>query len=80
MRAKRKTSQFNVAEAKARFSEVVRRAMSGEEVIISKDNRPVLRIVPLRSDRRARRPGSAKGAVRMARDFDRTPRDFAEYV
>ncbi len=40
-------AQFNVAEAKARFSELVQKAVSGEEVVIARDNRPLLRLVPL---------------------------------
>jgi prevent-host-death family protein len=73
-------TQFNVAEAKARFSELVQKAVSGEEIVIAKDNRPLLKLVPLAVPGRNRRPGSAKGRVWMAPDFDRTPDDFAEYV
>jgi prevent-host-death family protein len=73
-------TQFNVAEAKARFSELVQKAVSGEEVVIAKDNRPLLRLVPLVVPGGRRKPGSAKGRIWMAPDFDRTPEDFAEYV
>lgn len=72
--------QFNVAEAKARFSELVQKAVSGEEVVIARDNRPLLRLVPLPVAGGRRKPGSAKGRVWMASDFDRTPEDFEEYV
>lgn len=70
---------FNIAEAKTRFSELVQRAMLGEEVIIAKGHKPVLKLVALEPPRR-RKPGSAKGRVWMARDFDETPEDFANYV
>jgi prevent-host-death family protein len=73
-------AQFNIAEAKARLSELIQRALSGEEVIVAKDNKPLLKLVPLASAKRARRPGSARGQVRMAPEFDRTPPDFSEYV
>ena len=53
--------------------------MAGDEVIIAKDNRPVLRLVPVTPPRAARKPGSAKGEVWMASDFDATPEDFGEY-
>ena len=79
--APRRTSQVNLAQAKARFSELVRRALAGEEVLIARDNKPVLRLVPLEPPRRARRvAGSARGRVRLAGDFDATPPDFAEYL
>jgi prevent-host-death family protein len=73
-------AQFNVAEAKARFSEIVQKAVSGEEVVIAKDNRPLLRLVPLAASGGKRKPGSARGRVWMAPDFDRTPEDFEDYV
>jgi len=77
--ARKSPTQVNVAEAKARFSEMVRRALAGEEIVIAKDNRPILRLVPLER-REPRKPGSAKGRIRMAPDFDATPGDFADYV
>ncbi len=76
---RRVPTQVNVAEAKARFSELVRRALAGGEVVIAKDNRPILRLVPLER-REPRTPGSAKGRIRMAADFDATPEDFEDYV
>jgi prevent-host-death family protein len=71
--------QFNVAEAKARFSELVQKAVSGEEVVIARDNRPLLRLVPLAAASGRRKPGSAKGRIWMAPDFDRLPEDFEDY-
>jgi prevent-host-death family protein len=73
-------AQFNVAEAKARFSELVQRAVSGEEVVIALDNRPLLRLVPLGAKGGRRTPGSAKGRIWTADDFDRTPEDLGSYV
>jgi prevent-host-death family protein len=73
-------AQYNVAEAKARFSELVQKAVSGEEVVIARDNRPLLRVVPLVAQGGKRTPGSAKGRVWMAPDFDRTPEDLGAYV
>lgn len=73
-------AQFNVAEAKARFSELVQKAISGEEIVIAKDNRPLLKLVPLAAPARKRKPGTAKGRVWIAPDFDRTPADFDDYV
>ena len=71
--------QYNVAHAKARLSDLVRKALMGEDIVIAKDNKPLVRLVPLSGGRR-RTPGSAKGQVTMAPDFDRTPDDFADYV
>lgn len=73
-------AQFNIAEAKAHFSELVQKALVGEEVIIARDNRPLLRLVPLARSRQPRQPGSARGRIWMAPDFDETPEDFRDYI
>jgi len=74
-------SQFNIAEAKTHFSRLVQKAMLGEEVIISKDNQPVLKLVPLDQPKRPRKPGSGKGQLLyIAPDFDATPDAFKDYV
>lgn len=71
--------QFNVAEAKARLSQLVRKALDGEDVIIAKDNKPLVKLVPIRRDIRRRQPGSAKGQVTMSRDFGEPLEDMREY-
>ncbi len=78
--AERKPAHFNVAEAKARFSELVRKALAGEEVIIARDHKPLLKLVPLVRSPQRRRPGTAKGKVWLAPDFDATPKDFDDYT
>jgi prevent-host-death family protein len=70
-------AQFNVASAKARFSELIQRAMLGEEVIVTKENKPVVKIVPLKPVKR--KPGTGKG-IWMAPDFDEPLDDFREYM
>jgi len=72
-------AKFNVAEAKARFSELIQKAMTGEEVIIAKDNKPVVRLVPIGPAKAVREPGSAKGKIWMAPDFDAPIDDFSDY-
>jgi prevent-host-death family protein len=74
-------SKFNIAEAKSRFSELVRKAMLGEEVVISKDNKPVVKLMPLEQPKKPRKPGSGKGQIlHVAPDFDATPAEFKDYV
>jgi antitoxin (DNA-binding transcriptional repressor) of toxin-antitoxin stability system len=73
--------QFNIAEAKSRFSELVKLALQGEEIVIAKDNKPLLRLALVNEVRKQRRPGSAKGQIlNIAPDFDELPEDFKEYL
>ena len=74
---KRKAQHYNVAEAKAHLSTLVKKALQGEEVVIARDNTPLVRLVPV--EVRTPTPGSAKGRIRIAADFDEPLADFDEY-
>jgi antitoxin (DNA-binding transcriptional repressor) of toxin-antitoxin stability system len=73
-RGKRRTAQYNIAAAKANLPSLVRETLAGADVIIARDNKPLVRLVPLTGGRRA--PGSAKGQITMAADFDAPLDDF----
>ena len=63
--------QVNMHEAKTHFSKLIRRVLNGEEVIIARAGEPVARLGPVEGQRKPRRePGSARGLVRIADDFD----------
>lgn len=66
----------NVHEAKTHLSRLLDRVAAGEEIIIGKAGRPVARLVPYTGPREPRRPGTLKGRVWMADDFDATPTDL----
>jgi len=68
-----------MAEAKARFSELVQKALSGEEVILARDYKPLLKLVPLKDLEGKRSPGSARAQVHMSPDFAAPHEDFADY-
>jgi prevent-host-death family protein len=71
-------ARYNIAEAKARFSELVERALAGDDVVIAKANKPLLRLVPYLAPRQTLRPGSARDHIlEIAPDFNATPDDFA---
>ena len=71
------TEPYQLADAKARFSEIVQMAMLGETVIVTKENRPVVKIVAIKPA--SRMPGTGKG-IWMAPDFNAPLADFAEYM
>lgn len=60
---------LNLYEAKTRLSTLVDEAAAGAEIVIAKNGRPMAKLVPVRAGRR-RRPGSAKGSIRMSAAFD----------
>jgi len=76
---KNRSRQYNIGEAKARLPQLVRETLAGAEVVIAKDNKPLVRLVPLSGGRW--KPGSGKGQVLyMAPDFDAPLEDFEGYM
>ncbi|MCD5407540.1 MAG: type II toxin-antitoxin system Phd/YefM family antitoxin [Desulfotomaculum sp.] len=62
--------QVNIHEAKTHFSQLLAQVREGEEIIIAKAGTPVARLVPVEKCLPQRIPGSAKGKVCIAADFD----------
>ena len=71
------TDPVNVYEAKTQLSKLIDRAMAGEDVVISRSGKPMVRLVPVATRPARRTPGSARGQIRMAPDFDELPDDVA---
>ena len=70
--------QVNMHEAQSQLSELAERAWHGDTVIIIKDGKPYLELLPHveTSSSRARKPGRLKGKIWMSGDFDKTPEDI----
>jgi prevent-host-death family protein len=65
--------QVNVYEAKTHLSRLLDRVEAGEEIVIGRAGRPIARLVPYRRNTGARQPGSWRGKVHIADDFDELP-------
>ncbi len=68
----------NISEAKAQLSALIAMVQQGDEVILSKAGKPVAKIVPYGGAGKKRVPGSMKGEIWIAPDFDDLPDDIAE--
>ena len=66
----------NMHDAKSKLSFLVEEAMKGEEVVIAKAGKPLVKLVPLYIDTRPRTPGRYKGKITIAPDFDETPEEM----
>jgi len=60
----------NIYDAKTRFSQLVDKAAAGEDVIVSRHGKPLVRITRLSEPPRRIRYGVLKGKVKVAKDFD----------
>ncbi len=70
--------QVNIHEAKTHLSRLIEAVERGEEIIIARNGKPVARLCPPRKQYTPRRPGSLKGKIRIAPDFDQTPEEVLE--
>ena len=62
--------KVSVHEANTNFSKLLSRVEKGEEIIICKSGHPVARLNPINEKPIKRTPGSAKGQIIIAEDFD----------
>lgn len=62
--------RVNIQEAKTHLSRLVEEAVAGEEIVIAKAGRPLVRLTPWRPDRAPRKLGGWEGRVWIAEDFD----------
>lgn len=72
--------QVHVDIASAQLYDLIKAALRGEYVIIMTGDQQMVQLVPVNAPHQPRRPGSARGAIRMAADFDAPLTDFREYT
>jgi prevent-host-death family protein len=63
-------TSVNIHEAKTNFSKLIERVRRGEEIIVAKAGRPVAKLVPIDEAPAERQPGSSRGKIWIADDFD----------
>lgn len=70
---------INVHEAKTKLSQLLKRVMNGEEIIIARAGTPLARLVPYQSDNPTGRvPGRYANKGYIADDFDAPLREFED--
>ena len=60
----------NIYDAKTRLSQLVDKAASGEDVVVSRNGKPLVRITRLEAPKRRVRFGLLKGKLAVPKDFD----------
>lgn len=60
----------NIYEAKTKLSQLVDRAAAGEDVVVSRNSKPLVRITRLKPGKRRITFGLLKGRIKAPRDFD----------
>jgi prevent-host-death family protein len=73
-------TQVNIHEAKTNLSKLIDKVLKGESVIISKSNKPVVKLVLIDEMKNKRRLGTAKESIKISEDFDTPVNEFKEYI
>jgi len=60
----------NLHAAKTHLSRLVEDAAKGEDIVIAKAGRPIVRLVPVSVRQKRRRSGTMKGKIRIGKNFD----------
>ena len=71
---------IDLNKVKENLTELVELAADGEEIVITKDHKPLVKLVSATEKKRQRLFGSAKGLIKIADDFDEPLEDFKEYM
>lgn len=61
----------DIEEAKTQLSQLVDEAARGEEFVIAKDGKPLVKVSPIHPPRKPVRLGSLAGQLQVPDDFDR---------
>ncbi len=72
--------QITLESISETLRDIVEAALNGEDVIITKNNQPVIKLIPVSPVKQPRQPGSAKELVIISDDFDEPLDDFKEYM
>jgi prevent-host-death family protein len=70
---------ITLEEAQSHLGEIIDKLPPGDEVVITRNNRPVARLVGGALPPRPR-PGLGKGMITIVSDDDEHLKDFAEYM
>jgi len=62
--------QVNIHEAKTNLSKLIKKVLAGEEVVIAKGNKPVVKLVQFIENKPKRKIGTAKGKIKINKNFD----------
>jgi len=67
-------------DVKLKVADLIEAALRGDKVVITKNGQQIFQLVPMKTQRKKPKFGSAKGKIKFAPDFDAPLADFSEYV
>ena len=74
------TYHIDITDAPRRLLDLIKAVEHGEEVIITRNQQPLIQLIPLTQSTNRPQFGSARGLITIADDFDAPLEDFREYM
>jgi prevent-host-death family protein len=72
-------TEVGMHEAKTKLSQLVQRARRGEEIVITRNGTPAVKLTPISAGSTlASVRGAWRGRVQLSEDFDELPDDIAD--
>ena len=62
--------QMNIQEARTNLSELIDKVVNGEQVVIARSNKPLVKLIPIEELKGKRKLGTAKGKIKILEDFN----------
>ena len=67
-----------IEQSRILISDLIEKALSGEEVVIARDGTPLVKLVPVPAELEPRVPGRGEGKIWMSPDFEFTDKEIEE--
>jgi antitoxin (DNA-binding transcriptional repressor) of toxin-antitoxin stability system len=71
---------ITIEDAQTRLPQIIERLLPGESVVITREDKPVARLMAEAPPRKPRKAGNCKGMIAIVSDDDSHLKDFAEYM
>lgn len=61
---------INIHDAKTHFSKVINQVLKGDDIVIARGGKPLVRLVPYTEETEVRHGGQFRGLIHISDDFD----------
>jgi antitoxin (DNA-binding transcriptional repressor) of toxin-antitoxin stability system len=72
--------QVDVIQAQTLLPQLIEAALRGAEIVITQNDAPAVRLLPMVEAKPRPQFGSARGMIALSDDFDEPLEDFQEYM
>lgn len=72
--------QVTIAQAKTNLEGLIQAVLDGDDVVLMQHGEPVVQLIAAQPLQKRRSPGTAKGQITIAPDFDEPLEEFVEHM